>query len=357
MKIQIHNCHTHIFTINHVPEKFLPLRLVRLLTEYNQTRRVARFLNYLNPISNDDIFSRYSEFINQGNQNKQEYVLKNLMKSYPSDSKFIVLSVDFTYMKAGKPKYDFHSQLEELAVLKQKYGDQILPFVCADPRRDNLLEFIKDYILNKGFTGIKLYPPLGFYPFDSRLDEVYKFAEERSIPIMTHCSRGGVYSRDSISKKDLVHPMTGETLKKQKLKDFTDNYTDPRNYQYVLEKYPKLKLCFGHFGGLSEWSKYLGMDIEESDNSWFSIIKNYMEKYDNVYADISYTLSHFQLLGLLGIFLLDSSSIKEKILFGSDFYMSQLEGSEFKWSVDLRNALGEKKYKQCAETNVIRFLG
>jgi len=89
---QITNCHSHIFTIHNIPERFLPLRLVRYLARNNRTRRLARALNWLNPFSNHDLLDRYANFIRQSDKPNQRAILEDLMSYYPSDSKFVILS-------------------------------------------------------------------------------------------------------------------------------------------------------------------------------------------------------------------------------------------------------------------------
>ncbi len=357
MRIQIHNCHVHTFTLQHVPKNFLPLGLVRWLAKNNRTRKLAWLLNRLNPFSDDDLFNRYARFLRQGDQARQEDVLRNLEKAYPDDTRFVILSMDFTYMGAGKSPRNFIEQLEELALLRQKVGDRIVPFIAADPRRPDLLRLVRSYIEEHAFGGIKIYPPLGFFPFDKRLDPVYAYAEAEGIPVLTHCTRGGIYYRGNLSAQDRIHPITGARMKGRGNKSLSDYYSEPSNYHHVLEKFPNLKLCLGHFGGSGEWEKYLNiLNPIVVEQTWFAVVKKLIRQYPNVYADISYTLADFALVHLLSVHL-ETAVVRNRILFGSDFYMSNLESTEFRWSVELRSRLGEERYKLIAETNPKRFLG
>ena len=77
-----------------------------------------------------------------------------------------------------------------------RYPDQIIPFIHIDPRsggRDlpgpDPLEFIRKFH-KKGFRGIKLYPPLGYDAADELLMPIYGYANEHSLPVMVHCTRG-----------------------------------------------------------------------------------------------------------------------------------------------------------------------
>ena len=89
--------------------------------------------------------------------------------------------------------------------------------------------------------------------------------------------------------------------------------------------------------------------------------------YPNLYTDISYTIFKFEkFIPLLKLFLGDPAEpkplkrvldVREKVLFGSDFYMTRQEGhSEKEISIRLRNALGEQLFRQIAETNPQAYL-
>jgi uncharacterized protein len=246
--MEIYNCHIHTFTKDHVPDRFVGPALDALL-RYRRTRRPLVFLlRYLNPFTDRDILDRYANFLEIANEDSQEKVFRKVLGYYDSTTRFVVLPMDMRYMSAGEVLKDINFQHEELAGLRDKYPERILLFVAVDPRRPNILEMAKTLVESKGFRGIKIYPPLGYYPFDERLYPVYEYAESNGLPIMTHCSRGGVYDRKEITDDMLTHPITGKRLKKLKPKAFTDYYTDPSNYEEVLRDFPNLKICLAHFG-------------------------------------------------------------------------------------------------------------
>ena len=179
----IYNCHTHIFTIDHVPERFLPLMLVRWLARNRGGEMFARILNAVNPWSKRDFLDRYAAFVRQGNNAKQGCILDALMDFYPNDTRFVILTMDMEYMKAGEPRESFTSQLDDIVTLISRHKDRLYPFVFADPRRPGVLNLVKKYI-DKGFKGIKIYPPLGYFPTDPDLEPVIKYAIEHKLPVM-----------------------------------------------------------------------------------------------------------------------------------------------------------------------------
>lgn len=354
--MSIYNCHTHIFTNEIVPEHFLPFGLVRFLSQRRISRWLGRFLNKLNPKSDSDVFNRAVSFMNIGNKKSQLEIFDFLRKFYPEGTKFVVLSMDMEYMAAGKVIQGFNQQLDELSQIKKSYPDQIFPFICADPRRSNITEIVKKYIEEHDFHGIKIYPPLGYYPFDERLYPIFEYAESNKIPIVSHCSPPVVYYRGEIKEEMLIHPRNQRRFEIASNQEFAKRLTDPENYIYLLKDFPNLKVCLAHFGGESEWKKYLLTPWDESmDQSWFSSISEIIKIHPNVYADISYTMHSPELYSLLKVVLQDQK-LRSRILFGSDFYMVELDISERSFSINLRAYLGEDDYQQIADKNPQEFL-
>ncbi len=361
--MKITNCHIHTFTIEDVPNNFIPL--LGPLVRFKLLRFPLRLLlKALIPFTDRDLLDRYSKFLRISHLSSQEKIFKTVKNYYPSGTRFIILPMDMKYMSAGKAQRSLDNQHKELAQLASKFQDEIIPFVAVDPRRKNILNMVQDLIENHGFRGIKIYPPLGYYPTDRNLYPVYEYAVENAIPVMSHCSRGGVFDRKKITDDMLTHPDTGETLKKLKPKDFTDYYTDPRNYEKVLKDFPDLKLCLAHFGGSKGWEDYLYHQWDENspgeEKSWLSKIMDMIksEKYPNLYTDVSYTiLEDENYIHILKVFLSNNELIRDRVLFGSDFYMVEKEKIlERLIPMKMRSILGEDLFETVVETNPARYL-
>ncbi len=349
----IHNCHIHTFTSKAVPDRTLPLRVVQL-TRSRVGAAIARGILRLLPFRR---FDRLAAFVGIGNKSSQAEIVQEAMRYYPADTRFVVLAMDFEFMKAGKSSQSYEKQLAELRELKVQYGDRILPFVAADPRRPEVFRVVREHLEEHEFAGIKIYPPLGYYPVDEGLREVYEYAQENGVPVLAHCSRGGVYYKGRIKPEMRRHPRTGEIFKERKNKAFTDHYTDPRNYKYVLEEFPELKICLAHYGGVEEWKKYLRdpWPSEDLEESWLSLISELIRKHPNVYTDISFTASEKRFWPLAKV-LLNTESLQDRILFGSDFYMVRIKAKERVFAVELRAAVGEPEFRRMAEANARAFL-
>jgi len=327
------------------------------LVKKKPTRAVARKLI---PFTDRDLIERYINFVEVTLQGGQAGVLDKLKGFYPNgtvdQTKFIILPMDMEHMMAGKVKVDIDQQHEELDKLVQA-GEPVIPFIGTDPRRKDIAAFVVKWH-ERGFKGIKLYPPLGYYPNDSRLDEVYRYAVEHKLPVMAHCSRGGVHVKKVTSEMVNEPNPLGRKVTKQKAKDFSDLYTDPANYDPIATKYPELKICLAHFGGGDEWDDYMETPWTPNGKmSWFSVILDLMRKHDNIYADISSTL--YQGSGRIDLLklILQDPKIRERVLFGSDYYMMErVKPLERKRSIEIRSQLGAELFEQIAFTNPERYL-
>lgn len=290
------------------------------------------------------LMGRFAMFETQGK------VAKKLIQQLPKGSGVVILPMDMEYMEAGKPKlsqkvldekvknlkkgwtnYDYQDtykyQMRELwkIVESNRNNDNhgtYYPFIFLDPRRIaeegksffnyevkegrmKLKEcFVKTYIEDRNFSGFKIYPALGYYPFDENLLPLWRYAAENNIPIMTHCVVGTIYYRGKKKKEWNFHPIFEERfhlsneneveqmfLPQVKNVNMQVNFTHPMNYLCLLEEYflkkvlkkakndairelfgyvdddtpldinlCNLKICLAHYGGEKEWEKYLETD-------------------------------------------------------------------------------------------------
>ena len=206
---------------------------------------------------------------------------------------------------------------------------------------------------------------------------MYQYAEKNNIPIMTHCTRFGAFYAGKQVPKDLLDftnsfNSTNETaarhtqvfyqgLNNLKPNEACDAFLDPMNYYDVLMKFPKLKICFAHYGGDREIVKFKNSTVQQqgvlatgftNDTSWYYIIKEFLGKFDNVYTDISYTLYNTKTSdGVVKIVKADLSVITQpgdakkaignKILFGTDYFMALQEKDEKSLYTQFRNELND----------------
>lgn len=409
-------------------------------------KRVIRLFIKLPGKQTAELLKRYLTIGRFAYHREQRTILGTLTGQYPRDMKFVILPMDMEYMAAGKPRVSYTVQMEKLAELKLRgvYKDKILPFVFADPRRIEadpthfsyhmaggkiVLDdcFVKRYIEEYGFSGFKIYPALGYYPFDDLLLPLWKYAADNNIPILTHCIRGTIFYRGPKRQEWDRHPVfmqaMGEgryepmLLPEKKNKDFSVNFTHPLNYLCLLDKdlltgivrrneklwevfgydhqtgkmasdLSHLKLCFGHFGGDDEWNRFLESDrgqfapqlfkeprrgiefLKKADGTpapgkpeqlwkgvdWYTIICSMMLQYRGVYADISYILHDAPAVLPLLRQTLTQDGLKEKVLYGTDFYVVRNHRSDKDMHACIRAGLSEEEYNMIARDNPHMYL-
>lgn len=350
-----YNCHIHVFEDKDVPRKFLPLTLMRFLANKPFFRFVARSLQRINPFTDTDIFDRYARFLTIGKLGSQQKIFEECIRYYPPSTKFVLLSMDMSYMNAGPVPRKFEDQLKDLGELKKIYP-QVHPFMCVDPRRVNSLDLFKRCVEDWNFKGAKLYPLLGYFPYDERLYPIYEYCEKNNLPVITHCSpynavhyRGKRKEICKLLEKSKI-PIETDKYKKKELFAF---FADPANYKYVADDFKNLRICISHFGSHVAWTDYL--TNPGNPNNWFVVVKDMIQNYRNIYTDVSFTMNNRDFFPLLKV-LLNDSDIAKKVLFGSDFYMVETETDERRFGLDLRAYLGEEMFQKIAVDNPVKFL-
>jgi len=301
----------------------------------------------------------------------------------------------------------FNQQLRETTDAAKTNPLRLFPMYFYAPQRWNASKVVQfdsikirgawDYpfsqiatIKNKGiFLGFKMYTPLGSQPLDPRLpylhdksqdgDCFYAKCERDGIPIMAHCSAGGMtthelryfmehdsgkipYSERSVSSgsDSFAADATNhsDNTDEMVIKYFYDNYVHPKAWRKVLEKFPKLKLCLAHFGG-DEFRKGL-------KSTWVSEIIALTKEYQNVYTDIScWDMDNNKEVFSELMINSEYSHLHNKLLFGTDWYMTlvALGGKNYKsfcedaWVAFNELPGGEKLWIKCTFVNPFDFYG
>jgi predicted TIM-barrel fold metal-dependent hydrolase len=339
----VFNCHVHTFTVKHVPENFLP-GIVRWLLEHGWSRwLLLKLCDWADPFDKRDMLQRYANFVRVGEDATQRQVFDIVAARYEPGTVFVVLPMDMAYMHAGPVPVPLRDQHFELGTLAQAYPGRILPFFAVDPRRPGVLDELKEFVEQRGFRGVKLYPNLGYSPQDPALEPILAYAEENRLPVLAHCSRGGVHD------KHLSRAAAAQ-------------FADPRNYLPILAAHPRLRLCLAHFGGDDAWQEFVAARAQgmapPADN-WVVLIHDLLRAgtFPNLYTDVSYTIFDYAArLPILQEFLADPN-LRTHVLFGSDYYMIEQERFEEKRLIaSLRRDLAPDIFKLLTEDNPRRFL-
>jgi len=387
MKKSFTNAHSHIFTVNHAPDYFLRTGIGnatfanwadKFLQKDGTRWAMKGFLKvYLLFASKErrSTVQRYIEFVEIGTSANQSDIYNSLLKNYVKfgDFKIIVLTqvLDYLDLERSSNHIRIQTQVEEVADIKRNalYQNNIYPFLGVDARQtgfDLLEDWAKKYISPQyGFYGLKIYPASGFFPFDRRFDALWAWAEENQIPIMTHCTRGGSFylgrfesllstgalkvaslNEDAVSMPSIrsrISNVMNDPSVQTKNRIWCNIFGHPENYKPILDKYPKLKICLAHLGGANEVLRgdpnataadiALGNDypVYLKDN-WCEHVIELMKTYENVYSDISYTLSDPKALGIIVSMFRQPNMVDKfgtplinKLMYGTDFYLTQQE--------------------------------
>lgn len=363
------NVHTHIFNVKCAPDRFYGAPVARFFSLVPQSARtLAGWLRRLNPWSDQDLLERYAKLLEVGSERRQQDIFERLLDHYAAypGARMVVLTLDMDYMGAGEAVNNYVTQLHEVAEVKVRYPDRLIAFFCADPRRPNLMPLLREYVQHRGFSGIKLYPALGFYPFDPALRPVYEFAMQYNLPIITHCDMGGIFYRGPLTAAHLQPRSLNPAVAQRdfsahaalRMRHFKNLFTDPANFRDVLElpEFRQLKICFAHFGG----KEMIEGHVDQATRSnWYDTIRQLMQHYPNVYADVSYTLSHTRgrVRDRLLAFIRDAA-MQSRVLFGTDYYMTVREKDEPALVQQFVSGYGltDAEFQRLAKENNERFL-
>ncbi|MDK3019038.1 amidohydrolase family protein [Pseudodonghicola flavimaris] len=346
--IRIVNCHIHTFTSDHVPRDF-PYRWLRPFRRApHLIRGLARLAGWMGRERLADRLERLYQFQQQGARATQADILADVKRHYPANTRFVVLPMDMANTGYGPVPVGLKDQHDELYRLRQSdaHLGTVIPFAKVNPLAPGSVDEALRAITHLGFEGLKLYPRLGYPPdHPDLMERVYPEVVARGLPVMTHCSRGGVQGRMVEDYK-------------------ADLYTRPEAYLPVLHAFPQMRLCLAHFGGQKDWQAYADGTEPSGAANWQVQIRRMIGSgaFPNLWTDISYTLFHFDdYIPFLQLFLNGrdpaSKRLQDRVLFGSDFYMTRQERlSEKAVCFRLRNALGEPLFRRIAEENPRRWL-
>jgi len=176
-----------------------------------------------------------------------------------------------------------------LARIRSRYPGAILPFFEVNPNREHVESLFLHTIERLGFFGIKIYPAYGYLPSHPRLMKIYEICEYYNIPVIAHCGTDAAHtSQNFLTLEYLQLTEIGklETRKTKKVflfkNQFVKYFNRPQNWEVVLKTFPDLRLNFAHFGGEDDWD-----GNEKTGRQWTYRIFDLMERYENVYADVS----------------------------------------------------------------------
>ncbi|MFC3616455.1 amidohydrolase family protein [Lutimaribacter marinistellae] len=227
------------------------------------------------------------------------------------------------------------NQIEVVSRIARSYDKAlILPFAPFCPLRAALereddpsvdpLRHVKLAVLEKGFMGVKLYPPMGFRPtgntgslswvpraprggaaaLDPELRALYDWCVANEVPIKAHAN-------NSVA----AGPGTGAMA-------------DPAGWRKLMqeESYRDLQLNLAHFGGFNETA---GFDPLVQQDDWEETLARMVTEFSNLYYDVSFWTeaanpdnpARPRVMAKAGSLLRRSPDMVERMMYGSDWSM------------------------------------
>ena len=204
--------------------------------------------------------------------------------------KAIDLTLAFHSMMTNLELKTLHSYTSEQV---KKSKGRLVAFFTVNPFEDNVMEYVEKYTEKDKFVGLKLHPNIQeFFPDDERLRNIYKYLEEKRMPVLFHTGGIGLSGiRDCFGNLDAI--------------------------DHIACEFPELPIIMGHAGRID-----------------YRRTAELLRKHPNVYADISTNFS--RLHGKEWLMLKELMEIvkiwcgnTEKLLFGSDYpFYSQDQTTE-----------------------------
>ena len=154
---------------------------------------------------------------------------------------------------------------------------RLIGFLSLDPTQPGWVDELKDGHQRLGLSGIKLMPMYaGFRPDEARLDPLWQYATDHSLPVLLH---------------------TGTTFVSQAPLECTL----PRHIDPVATRFPEVRIIMAHLG-----HPYEGEAIVTA------------RKHPHVYCDIS--ALHYRPFQLYhSLMLVQEYGVWDKVLFGTDY--------------------------------------
>lgn len=294
--------------------------------------------------------------------------------------------VDFTYWLDEFPRSPFVDQVYVMDLIQRRQdGPTMLhSFVPFNPLHqlvaltegwtsgEQPMDLVKHAVMEAGFVGVKLYPPMGFLPTDNQhheitvparfegfpdfqlgldqaLGELYAWCQEHDVAVMAHSTNSNAAVAGGGERAHPVH------------------------WARVLERHPGLRLNLAHFGGFEEILWAPADRAVPPSASWEHAFGELLKAgARTVYGDLSYLHEYLgrsvhaaqraRLRALTRDYLDQFDPAVEHLLYGSDWIMLAREFGHEEYLSTLASLLDALRLDAAAahrffKWNAVRYLG
>lgn len=311
-------------------------------------------------------------------QDYREDLAESYIKIFATKCRLSLITpsiLDFEKSIGGRasPQRDQIDVMDEVQQLVTKRtGIRMHSFVGFDPHREarrpgSAMANIQYAIMEKGFVGVKIYPPMGFKAWgnadpaiDAALKRLYVWCRDNDVPIMAH-------AENSIG----AGCGYGELA-------------SPAYWKKLLDtnRYDKLRINLAHFGAFDEIIRpgaptgvmvSCAKDKFSGPPTWEDIIGRTIDhgRRPNLFADLSYLSElvssddedlHRNIRGLLDKWLYIYDRDARHLMFGTDWSMMALERNYNAYVPRIKDELSRAGVSEDRQQNIFwrnasRFLG
>jgi predicted TIM-barrel fold metal-dependent hydrolase len=232
----------------------------------------------------------------------------------------------------------FNWQIKDTVHQTFRHPGRVLPFLGVDTRRPDHMKYVEKHLGDGSCIGVKIYPSAGFSVLDAKMRGLLKKCQDMQAPVLMHCNRAGFG-----------------------IAAHAEN-ANPKHWVKLLQDYPDLRICFGHFGG----DDFISGSFRRKrhvypDTPWHVTILDLMRSTDNVYADISFhsmlvDSTHGEKYRAAMNSILSQGEFTDNILWGTDFIMILLQMQDSTYTKVFQHFLGSD-FDVISKQSPLRYLG
>jgi predicted TIM-barrel fold metal-dependent hydrolase len=236
------------------------------------------------------------------------------------------------------------------------------------------VELARDALLNHGFLGLKVYPPMGFKPIGNTDEQGYQERLKRPLKTLEGVGQQLDEAMASAFKLCLEFdaPIIAHANNSISAGKGYARRGEPRNWIPVLRRWPTLRLCLAHQGRFCWRETNVPPGTPPGQQSWEWTIGRYLHAHpnSNLYMDISYLSEVLKdererasLGAQLGDWINKNDADARHIVYGTDWIMLGREANSARYGATIRDFLGrdcslsKQQVERILVINPLRYLG